>query len=230
MTQHEFTESFQLQKDLMQQNALTTWVEYLNFEYFWFDWFSNAVQRLKPDCDKVWQKLINSKMLKSHEIETFLRIFRSLNQFNADKKHAWKAVEKATSKIKQIYTLTQSDSWRMNILQQIHIRLLRAAKRVLLAAKIRLTSVKKRTDLVFEFICETNKYNSMIQNESRLRLFLLWILNQVFLLHIELIQFKTTAFSLRIKNIKKNLMLMTIAWKNKISKNKNFIIEKLAYL
>ena len=203
LTQHEFTESFQLQKNLMQQDALTTWIEYLNFEYFWLDWFSNAVQRLKSNRDKIWQKLIDFKMLRSHEIETFLQIFRNLNQSNADKKHAWKTVKRTTSKIKQIYTLIQSDSRRMNILWQIHIWLLRAVKRALLAAKIRLISIKRQTDLVLEFIRETNRYNSMIQNESRHRLLLSWILNQVLLLQIELIQFKTTALSSRIKDTKR---------------------------
>lgn len=162
MTQYEFIELFQLQKDFMQQNALTTWIEYLNFEYFWFDWFNNAFQRLKSNRDKTWQKLINSKILRSHEIETFLQTFRSLTQFNVDKEHAWKVVKKTTSKIKQIYTLIQSNSRRINILQQIHIRLFRIVKRALLTTKIKLISVKRQTNFVFEFIRETNRYNSMI--------------------------------------------------------------------
>lgn len=56
LAQHGFTQPFQLQKDPTQQDALTTWVEYLNYEYFWLDWFSNAIQRLKPDHDKAWRK------------------------------------------------------------------------------------------------------------------------------------------------------------------------------
>ena len=203
LAQHGFTQPFQLQKDPTQQDALTTWVEYLNYKYFWLDWFSNAVQRLKPGHDKACQKLVDSKVLRPHETETFLRTFRSLNQSSADKEHAWKAVERAASKAKQIYTLTQSDPRRMNIPQQIHIRLLRAAKRALLAAKIRLTSVKRRADLVLEFIRETNRYNSMIQDESRHRLLLSWVLDQVPLLQTELVQSKTTALSPRIKDTKR---------------------------
>ena len=228
LTQHEFTESFQLLKNLMQQDALTTWVEYLNFEYFWLDWFSNAIQRLKLNRDKIWQKLIDFKMLRSHEIETFLWTFKSLNQSSADKKHAWKTVEKTTSKIKQICTLTQSDSRRMNISQQIHIRLLWAVKRALLTAKIRLTSVKRRADFVLEFIRETNRYNSMIQNESCHCLFLSWILNQVSLLQMKLIQFKTTALSSRIKDIKKKFDVSNDSLKKRDLKKQKFHHRKIS--
>lgn len=107
LTQHKFTEPFLLQKNFMQQNELTTWIEYLNYEYWWFDWFNNAIQRLKPNRDSIWQKLKNFKILRPHETEEFLRTFRSFNQTEIDEKHARKIVEKAALKIKQIYTLNQ---------------------------------------------------------------------------------------------------------------------------
>ena len=110
LAQHGFTKPFQLQKDPMQQDALTTWVEYLNYEYFWLDWFSNAIQRLKPDRDQAWQKLKDSKVLRSHETEKSLRTFRSLNQTETDKTHARKALGEAASKITQVHTLSQSNS------------------------------------------------------------------------------------------------------------------------
>ena len=167
-------------------------------------------------------------MLKLHEIETFLRIFRSLNQFNADKEYAWKTVKKTTTKIKQIYTLTQSNSRRMNIPQQIHIRLLRAVKRALLTAKIKLASIKKRTNFVFEFIRETNRYNSMIQNEFRHRFFLSWVLNQVPLFQIELIQFKTTALNSKIKNTKKKFDVNDDNLKKRDFKKQKFHHRKIS--
>lgn len=84
------------------------------------------------------------------------------------------------------------------------MRLLQAAKRKLLEAKNMMASVQRRADLVDEFICGINKYQFMIQNESRQRLLLSWILDQVSLLEVESIQFKTTALSPnRIKDIKR---------------------------
>lgn len=52
LARHGFIQPFQLQKDPTQQDALTTWIEYLNYEYFWLDWFTNASQRQKPGHDK----------------------------------------------------------------------------------------------------------------------------------------------------------------------------------
>ena len=192
---HGYNQLCQLQKDPIQQEAMTTWIEYLNYEYFWLDWFTKAAQRLKPSRDKATQKLVDSPILKPHETEKFLRTLKSLRQFQADQDHAWKAVESATLKAKQIYILSQSDSQQMSIPQQIHTLLLQVAKRRYLAAKFMLASAKKRADLIFEFIRETNGYDSKIQNASRHRLLLSLVLDQVPLLKIEMAQSKATVTS-----------------------------------
>lgn len=145
-------------------------------------------------------------MLRPHETEKSLRTFWSLGQSTADREHAKKAVERATSKVKQIYMLTQSDSRRMSIPQQIRIRLLQAVKHEYLAAKTMLASVNRRADLVIEFIRETKLYNSLIQDASRQRLLLPWVWNQVPLLEVELIQSKAKVFSSSgIKSTKRKL-------------------------
>ena len=61
-----------------------------------------------------------------------------------------------------------------------------------------MSSVQRRADLLGEFVRGTNKYQSMIQDESRQRLLLSWILDQVPLLEVESIQSKTTSANLEI--------------------------------
>jgi hypothetical protein len=39
LASHGFTQTFRLDDDPARQDKLTTWIEYLNFEYSWFDWY-----------------------------------------------------------------------------------------------------------------------------------------------------------------------------------------------
>lgn len=68
----------------------------------------------------------------------------------------------------------------------------------------------------------------MIQNESRQRFFLSWILNQIPLLEIESIQFKTTAFNFnKIKDIKKKFDVNDDSLKKRNLKKQKFYHWKI---
>ncbi|PHH90253.1 hypothetical protein CDD83_4161 [Cordyceps sp. RAO-2017] len=55
LERHAFTRPFQLNEDPKQQDKLTTWIEYLCFEYWWLDRYTKSIKRLQPDYDKAWQ-------------------------------------------------------------------------------------------------------------------------------------------------------------------------------
>ena len=69
---HGFTKSFQLEEDPREQDEWTTWVEYLEFEYWWFDKHTQAVQRLQRQHDEAWEKLQKANVLKEFETEESL--------------------------------------------------------------------------------------------------------------------------------------------------------------
>ncbi|PNP51838.1 hypothetical protein THARTR1_07607 [Trichoderma harzianum] len=58
LTSHNFTREFRLEADPRQQDAWTTWVEYLNFEYFETDRLAALLMTLEEDYINAWDKFL----------------------------------------------------------------------------------------------------------------------------------------------------------------------------
>ena len=179
LARHGFTRPFQLKEDLKQQNQLATWIEYLNFEYWWLDRYTDTIERLKPGYDKAWQKLVDSKVLRPHETTEYLRSAASGNQQWNEEDRAWKAVQRATTKAEQVYTSTQLDPHRLMIPQLERIRRIDAARRELVAAQGLLRSIKRRNNLIGDFASETAPLALAKKDAARHRILLPWILEKV---------------------------------------------------
>ena len=69
LAEHGFHEAFRLLEDPRRQNERVTWIEYLEFEYWWLDTNSKTVQRHKPSRDAAWKELVRSAVLRPGETE-----------------------------------------------------------------------------------------------------------------------------------------------------------------
>ncbi|OPB37934.1 ankyrin 2,3/unc44 [Trichoderma guizhouense] len=58
LASHNFTREFRLEADPRQQDTWTTWVEYLNFEYFERDRLAALLMRLEQDYINAWDKFL----------------------------------------------------------------------------------------------------------------------------------------------------------------------------
>ncbi|KAL6816615.1 hypothetical protein J3E69DRAFT_375244 [Trichoderma sp. SZMC 28015] len=58
LASHNFTREFLLEADPRQQDTWTTWVEYLNFEYFERDRLAALLMRLEQDYINAWDKFL----------------------------------------------------------------------------------------------------------------------------------------------------------------------------
>ena len=56
---HKFTQSFQLAEDPRRQDAKTTWVEYLNYNYWWQDRHAAKMKTVEPRYRQAWNELQN---------------------------------------------------------------------------------------------------------------------------------------------------------------------------
>jgi hypothetical protein len=54
LASHSFTQPFELDEDPKKQHGPTTWIEYLNYEYWWLDKYTSDIERLEPERDKLW--------------------------------------------------------------------------------------------------------------------------------------------------------------------------------
>lgn len=72
LAQHGLTRTFQLHEDVQQQDKLTTWIEYLAFEYAWCDRYTRLAKRRQPEYDAAWKKLVDSGALRDGETMDYL--------------------------------------------------------------------------------------------------------------------------------------------------------------
>jgi hypothetical protein len=61
LTRHGFMQSVQLHEDPKQQDRLTTWIEFLNFEYKIYDFYTGTIKRFQPQVDEAWKSLWTRK-------------------------------------------------------------------------------------------------------------------------------------------------------------------------
>lgn len=186
LANHGFIRPFYLKEDLKQQDDLATWIEYLCFEYWWLDRYTRIIDRLKPDYDKAWQRLVDKKVLRPHETQEFIRTTKSGMQTQADRDRARETLQRAQIMARQVYTSTQLDPNRLSIPKSERIKRLEDAIHTLIEAKARLKSVNERGDLIVEFVRSTFDFAFAKKDAARHRILLSWILAQVPLIEAKL--------------------------------------------
>ena len=179
LASHGFVQPIHLQEDLKQQDDLATWIEYLCFEYWWLDRYTRTIDRLKPDYDKGWQKLVDKKLLRPHETQEFILTAEFSWRIDDERKRARETKQKAEMKARQFYASTQLDPNRLSIPKPERIRRLREAAHELLKAKAQLKLVKERGDSIIEFVRSTSRISVAKRDAARHRILLSWILAQV---------------------------------------------------
>ena len=192
LTRHGFTRPFLLREDPKLQDTLTTWIEYLCFEYWWLDRYTDSIKRLQPDHDKRWQELVDRKILRLHETREFVRTTASSIQESREENEARHAKLAAEAEANKIYLLTQKDSRRHNIPQPERLRMLHAAMTKLEESKARLESIKRRNGLIIDFVQATFDYVTAKKDATGHAALAQWVLEQVPLVEAELIQPKMT--------------------------------------
>ncbi|KJZ69501.1 hypothetical protein HIM_11098 [Hirsutella minnesotensis 3608] len=188
LARHGFTRPFELQEDPKLQDKLTTWIEYLCFEYWWLDRYTDSIERLKPDHDRRWQELVDKKIPKPHETKDFIRTTPSSMQRQKEDDQAREAKRAAEAEAERVYFLTQKDSRRLGIPKEKRMRMLHAATKKVVAAKELYESTKRRNDLVTNFIRATFNYVDAKKDAAGHAALAQWVLEQVPLVEAEVIQ------------------------------------------
>ncbi|KJZ76552.1 hypothetical protein HIM_03888 [Hirsutella minnesotensis 3608] len=188
LARHDCNLPFDLKEDPKKQDKLTTWVEYLNFEYWWLDKHNEYVERHRPHHDKAWQEILDSKLLQSHETLEYIRTFQCTLRHGADEQRAREDVKTAMSEAEEVYKTTQLDSHRLEIPTPERRRMLRAATEQLNEAHARQRWVKRRNELVTDFVNGTYHYDRQKKSADRQINVVSWILGQLPLIEAELIQ------------------------------------------
>ncbi|KAE9961328.1 hypothetical protein BLS_002497 [Venturia inaequalis] len=185
LQRHGFTRIFQLDLDLSQQDKLTTWIEYLNYEYLRYEDFSTKVRRGHRHDNKAWKKLVDSVALRPEETKEFLCSVDCGWQQAAERERAeehMKAVRRVVVSVEQVIATPRQSRVSSQALQQ---RLL-AAQLKLRGAEEEFWRIKGRNDCVSEYILSTKNYRIAKENAERHPILLRWMLQQIPLIELEL--------------------------------------------
>jgi hypothetical protein len=186
LTLHDFGRPFQLEEDPKKQDKLTTWIEYLNYEYWWLDKHTGTAERLEPEHDRLWQELVDENILRPHETKEFVRTTASPTERQDEIDMAQKAVERAKSEAEKVYELTQKNPQRSTMSRTTRISMMKRATDQLLAAKRHLKQARDRSARITKFIRATFGYNGAKRDAGRQRILVQWVLDQVPLIEAEL--------------------------------------------
>ncbi|KAL2171812.1 hypothetical protein VTG60DRAFT_1509 [Thermothelomyces hinnuleus] len=187
LAKHGFTRDFQLDKDLTRQDKLTTWIEYLNHEYAWYDRYERSIKRLRPGYDEAWKKLVESGVLRPGETDENLRTIESAARLQAEEDQARKAVTSAEAAAKAALSETEKAKvGRSRLTTEERKRRLAVAHSRLVAAKEARKALEIRGDLITDFIRGTWDYAEQKRNIYRQRVRLQWALEQLPLIEAEL--------------------------------------------
>ncbi|KAM5347255.1 hypothetical protein ACJ41O_010260 [Fusarium nematophilum] len=188
LARHHFTRPFELDEDPKKQDKLHTWIEYLNFEYWWLDKYVSDIERLQPDHDRVWQELVDLKILRPHETMEYIRTFASPMERQADEDKAREDVRRIEAEAREVYRLTQEDPDRLEIPKARRISMMKEGTAKLLAAKEQLKCVLQRNEQISTYIRSTFDHTDAQRFSARHRVLVQWVLDQVPLVEAETAQ------------------------------------------
>ena len=193
---HEFTRPYKLDKDLERQDKLTTWIEFLGYEYSIYDTYVANLRLRQAMYDEAWKELVDSQVLRPHETEEFVCSTASKYQHAGEEKRASSAVESAKSAVRAAEKAI-TELGLSKLPERDPRNRLAAAQSELDSAIKSLELIKRRNDLVYEFFTKTGQmklvnnkimlsYQGIKKKAERRTILLRWILQQIPLLELEL--------------------------------------------
>ena len=192
LAEHGFTRQFQLDEDAARQDKLTTWIEYIGYEYEYigyenwgYDQPAKCVKRYQRHHDRAWEQLVESKVLRPGETEESIGDIRTAFQRAMDREYAEKAVAAASSDVAIARNALSNPRKSSLSSHNLQTRLVEAESKLGTAEK-KYNYIKRRNDLITNFIQRTRHFSLAKRDVERHSILLRWVLQQVPLIELEL--------------------------------------------
>ncbi|KAJ4286017.1 hypothetical protein N0V88_008132 [Collariella sp. IMI 366227] len=170
---------FAFEEDPKRQDQLTTWIEYLAYECNFctkrFEWH----RRRQRWYNAQWERLVDSGVLRPQETEEFICNPDSSFQRTSERIHAEKAVESARLGTPSVPHHSHRAQQRSAVAQSKLDSFVQSFE-----------SIKRRNDIISEFLQTTRSYREAKRNEERHGILLQWVKVQVSMIEVELAQSK----------------------------------------
>ncbi|KAH6613698.1 hypothetical protein B0J18DRAFT_494508 [Chaetomium sp. MPI-SDFR-AT-0129] len=187
LANHGFEQPFRLEQDHAKQDKLTTWIEYLNYEYSWQDSYERALPKVQAAHDEAWNKLAESGVLYPGENEEVLATFESKTTRQREKSDAYAAYQAARKNAEAALSETE----KANVGQSAKTGAKRKRDLVLASdnlreAKATLRRLQRRSDLINDTFRATTDLPRTKHELRRQVILTQWIRDQVPLIQAEL--------------------------------------------
>ncbi|KAI1199368.1 hypothetical protein F5X97DRAFT_296927 [Nemania serpens] len=187
LAKYDFTRPFQFHDDPAQQDTLTTWIEFLVFMYSFHDLYTRRTEISRPEYEKAWTTLVNTKVLRPYETEEYIRSSESATLRDGERARAYEAVKSAEATLTSVGLVRdclEGSSWRRDDSDiDIHTRI---AEYNLVTAKDWLASIEERSRLVEDFRLVSREYFHAKRDVELHGFRLRWVLEQVPLIEAEI--------------------------------------------
>lgn len=154
LTKYGFTRPFQLDRDLDRQDRLTTWIEYLGYEYYSYDRAASFVKRFQRQHDEAWEQLVDSNVLEPNETYEVICIIETTFRHANEEERAEKAAQLATSAVSS----TEKAMAKSKALGKTLRKRLLADHCTLRAAKERHETIRARNNAITAFRQKIRRY------------------------------------------------------------------------
>jgi hypothetical protein len=181
LEKHSFTHPFEFNLDPKKQDKLTTWIEYMSYEYMRYDrvlWY----RRREEWYNAAWAKLTDAEVLASHETQPYIHSKKCATIRQTEAVDRRQAVEAARSSV----LLAHRDLLDPSIPSSTAKESLAVAQEQLDSAIQAFEIFKRRNDLIDEFVRTTEKYHQAKIEAERHVLLLDWMRLQVSLIKQEM--------------------------------------------
>ncbi|EDN03517.1 predicted protein [Histoplasma mississippiense (nom. inval.)] len=184
--------------DPTRQDNLTTWIEYLGYEYWWFDRYALS-SRQQEWLDSKWKEVVDSNVLTHFETQESVYEYEHLLQRVNELELSQRAVETAKSAVLAQKAVFDSEDPSHSIKE--NDRRLQEAQSKLDVAEKDHDSMKRRYELISDFVRDTIKTRRSKKNSQRHAILLRWILDQLLIIEHEMEQVETRTDALNEESI-----------------------------
>lgn len=193
LERHGLSRPVRLDRDHQKQDPLTTWIEYLNYEYWVHDRFADKAAKLQPRYETTLRDLMDADVLLPGETPDSVCDLHHGFIIQREKRVADEAVDAAEAAVAVAKKdLDTRDHAARRPRQEAELARVRAnLKKAVEAAD----AVKKRSELIFAFGSVYNPFSQSRREAEKHEILLEWILDQVPLIEAEMAEAKEDAVS-----------------------------------
>ncbi|RTE69614.1 hypothetical protein BHE90_015996 [Fusarium euwallaceae] len=186
LASHGFTRPFELKEDPTQQDQLTTWIEYLGYEYWCLDGHAEDMERLAAKDDEALKKLVDAKIVGPHDTIEDVRSMKESLQRDNDAYQSHTELRMAKAEAQRASDLFQESAERFQLPEKQRADMLNKVAQDVEHAERRHERVKARHDAVSAFFNGTLEYTLANMKWTRHRLYVQWVLEQLPLVETEM--------------------------------------------